>query len=85
MLNEHDLKQALRLVKGGFFNMKEAANWRQCSKAAIHLLIKRKRLRKAELFGQLLLYKREVKKFKKDRPGPRAGPSRRKGKRKNRS
>jgi hypothetical protein len=76
VLEEQDLRRALGLVKKGFFNVKEAAVLRQCSKAAIHLLIKRKRLRKVELFGQLLVYKRELKNFEEYPPGPRPGSSR---------
>ena len=75
MLDDEDLKRALRLVKKGFFNVKEAAALRQCSKSAIHLLIKRKRLRKLELFGQLLVYKQELRSFTENPPGPRPGSS----------
>lgn len=78
MSDAQDLDQALRLVKKGFFNVKEAAVRRRCSKAAIHLLIKRKRLKRVELFGQLLVYKNEIKNFEEYRPGPRPVRNRKK-------
>ncbi len=72
MVDQRELKQALRLVKSGFISMKEAAALRDVTKAAIHVLIKRKRLKRVLLFGQLLLYKVEVQSFQKKTPGPRS-------------
>ncbi len=54
-----------------FVTVSEAAALRGVSRASIHALIKRERLRAVELFGRLLLYRREVEAFEKEKPGPK--------------
>jgi excisionase family DNA binding protein len=54
-----------------FVTVNEAAKLRGVSRAAIHALIKRERLRSFEIFGRVLLYRREVEGFKKEKTGPK--------------
>lgn len=54
-----------------FVTVSEAAKLRGVTRAAIHALIKRGRLRSVDMFGRMLLYRSEVLSFEKDKPGPR--------------
>jgi excisionase family DNA binding protein len=54
-----------------FVTVSEAAELRGVSRASIHALIKRERLRAVEIFGRVLLYRREVEGFEKEKPGPK--------------
>lgn len=54
-----------------FVTVGEAAELRGVSRASIHALIKRGRLRAVEMFGRLLLYRKEVEGFEKEKPGPK--------------
>jgi hypothetical protein len=56
--------------------MSDAAQMRHVTKAAIHVLIKRRRLNRFYLFGQVLLSKKEVESFRKNKPGPRTAGNR---------
>ena len=49
----------------------EAAKLRGVSRAAIHELVQRGRLRSERMFGRVLLYRNEVEAFEKDKPGPK--------------
>ncbi len=49
----------------------EAAELRGVSRAAIHELVQRGRLRCERMFGRVLLYRSEVLLFEKDKPGPK--------------
>jgi excisionase family DNA binding protein len=49
----------------------EAAQLRQVSRAAIHELVQRGRLRSERMFGRVLLYRNEVLLFEKEKPGPK--------------
>ena len=49
----------------------EAAQLRGVSRAAIHELVQRGRLRSEKRFGRVLLYRNEVTEFEKSRPGPK--------------
>lgn len=49
----------------------EAAKLRGVSRAAIHELVQRGRLRAERMFGRVLLYRNEVETFEKEKPGPK--------------
>lgn len=49
----------------------EAARLRGVSRAAMHELVQRGRLRAEKMFGRVLLYRSEVEAFKKEKPGPK--------------
>ena len=49
----------------------EAAQLRGVSRAAIHELVQRGRLRSEKMFGRVLLYRSEVEVFEKSKPGPK--------------
>jgi excisionase family DNA binding protein len=49
----------------------EAAQLRGVSRAAIHELVQRGRLRSEKMFGRVLLYRSEVEAFERDKPGPK--------------
>lgn len=49
----------------------EAAQLRGVSRAAIHELIQRGRLRAEKMFGRVLLNRIEVEAFEKEKPGPK--------------
>jgi len=49
----------------------EAAQLRGVSRAAMHELIQRGRLRAEKMFGRVLLYRSEVEAFEKEKPGPK--------------
>ena len=51
--------------------MTEAAKLRGVSRAAIHELVQRGRLRSEQMFGRVLLYRSEVEAFEKSKPGPK--------------
>ena len=55
-----------------FITVVEAAKLRGVSRAAIHALIQRGRLRSENMLGRVLLYKDEVLSFEKTKPGPKA-------------
>lgn len=55
-----------------FVTVAEAAELRGVSRAAIHELVQRGRLRSERMLGRVLLYKSEVESFEKDRPGPKS-------------
>ncbi|MDT7809818.1 MAG: Helix-turn-helix domain [Acidobacteriota bacterium] len=55
-----------------FVTVVEAAEMRGVSRAAIHELIKRGRLRAERLFGKVLLYRSEVEAFERRKPGPKS-------------
>jgi excisionase family DNA binding protein len=50
----------------------EAATLRGVSRAAIHELVQRGRLRSERMFGRVLLYRSEVESFEKEKPGPKS-------------
>ncbi len=54
-----------------FVTVTEAAKLRGVSRAAIHALIQRGRLRSENVLGRILLYKSEVLAFEKNKPGPK--------------
>lgn len=54
-----------------FVTVTEAANMRGVSRAAIHELVQRGRLRSKRMFGRILLYRSEVESFEKGKPGPK--------------
>ena len=56
---------------GDFVTVTEAAKLRGVSRAAIHALIQRGRLRSENVLGRVLLYKSEVLAFEKNKPGPK--------------
>ncbi len=56
---------------GQFVTVAEAAELRSVSRAAIHDLIQRGRLRSERMLGRVLLYRSEVEAFEKDKPGPK--------------
>lgn len=60
-----------------FVTVTEAAQLRGVSRAAIHELVQRGRLRYERMFGRVLLYKSEVLLFEKDKPGPKTEKSNR--------
>lgn len=49
----------------------EAAQLRSVSRAAIHELVQRGRLRSEKMFGRILLYRNEVETFERNKPGPK--------------
>lgn len=49
----------------------EAAKLRGVSRAAIHELVQRGRLRAERRFGRVLLYRSEIESFEKEKPGPK--------------
>ena len=49
----------------------EAAKLRGVSRAAIHELVQRGRLKSEKMFGRVLLYRSEVEAFERDKPGPK--------------
>lgn len=51
----------------------EAARLRGVSRAAIHELVQRGRLKSEKMFGRILLYRSEVEAFEKEKPGPKRG------------
>lgn len=53
----------------------EAAKLRGVSRAAIHELVQRGRLRSIKMFGRVLLYQSEVESFEKEKPGPKTNAS----------
>jgi excisionase family DNA binding protein len=54
-----------------FLTVAEAAELRGVSRAAIHELVQRGRLRSERMLGRVLLYKSEVVSFEKGKPGPK--------------
>ena len=54
-----------------FVTVTEAASMRGVSRAAMHELVQRGRLRSIRMFGRVLLYRSEVEAFEKDKPGPK--------------
>lgn len=54
-----------------FVTVAEAAELRGVSRAAIHELVQRGRLRSERMLGRVLLYRNEVENFEKDKPGPK--------------
>jgi excisionase family DNA binding protein len=56
---------------GDLITLTEAAQLRGVSRAAIHELIQRGRLRSEKMFGRVLLYRSEVEAFERDKPGPK--------------
>jgi len=62
----------LRKSLDEFLTVAEAAKVRGVSRAAIHELIQRGRLRSETLLGRIVVYKNEIKEFEKDKPGPKA-------------
>ena len=54
-----------------FVTVTEAAELRGVSRAAIHELVQRGRLRSERMLGRVLLYKSEVEAFEKGKPGPK--------------
>lgn len=54
-----------------FVTVAEAADLRGVSRAAIHELVQRGRLRSERMLGRVLLYKSEVESFEKGKPGPK--------------
>ena len=65
---ENKLEQAME----DFVTVSEAAKLRGVTRAAIHALVKRGRLRSVDMFGRVLLYRNEVLSFEKDKPGPKS-------------
>jgi excisionase family DNA binding protein len=59
-------------LKEQFVTVSEAAELRGVSRASIHALIMRDRLKAVEMFGRVLLYRREVEGFEKEKPGPKS-------------
>ncbi|HAF24549.1 MAG TPA: hypothetical protein DCK93_16875 [Blastocatellia bacterium] len=55
-----------------FVTVSEAAELRGVTRAAIHALIGRGRLEAVEVFGRMLLSRREVETFEKDKPGQKS-------------
>lgn len=66
-------KKAKSVVKGinDLITVTEAAQLRGVSRAAIHELIQRSRLKSEKMFGRVLLYRTEVEAFEKEKPGPK--------------
>lgn len=58
-----------------FVTVTEAAQIRGVSRAAIHELVQRGRLRSKKMFGRVLLYRSEVESFEKEKPGPKTADS----------
>lgn len=58
---------------GDLITVTEAAQLRGVSRAAIHELVQRGRLRSERMFGRVLLYRSEVEAFERVRPGPKKG------------
>lgn len=56
---------------GDLITLTEAAQLRGVSRAAIHELVQRGRLRSEKMFGRVLLYRSEVEAFERDKPGPK--------------
>lgn len=56
-----------------FVTVTEAATMRGVSRAAIHELVQRGRLRSVKMFGRVLLYRSEVEAFEKEKPGRKTG------------
>lgn len=54
-----------------FVTVTEAAQLRGVSRAAIHELVQRGRLRSKKVFGRVLLYREEVETFERVKPGPK--------------
>ena len=54
-----------------FVSVTEAATMRGVSRAAIHELVRRGRLRSKRMFGRVLLYRGEVEAFEREKPGPK--------------
>jgi excisionase family DNA binding protein len=54
-----------------FVTVAEAAELRGVSRAAIHELVQRGRLRSERMLGRVLLYRNEIEAFEKDKPGPK--------------
>jgi excisionase family DNA binding protein len=54
-----------------FVTITEAAEIRGVSRASVHELVQRGRLRSVRMFGRVLLYRDEVESFKKAKPGPK--------------
>lgn len=65
-------KKIAKRQLGDFVTVTEAAELRGVSRAAIHALIQRGRLRSENVLGRILLYKSEVIAFEKNKPGPKA-------------
>ncbi len=64
---ESKLEQAIE----SFVTVSEAAKLRGVTRAAIHALIKRERLRSVDMLGRMLLHRNEVEAFQKEKPGPK--------------
>jgi len=58
-----------------FVTISEAAELRGVSRAAIHELVQRGRLRSERMLGRVLLYRSDVESFEKDKPGPKSNDS----------
>lgn len=68
---ENKLEQAME----DFVTVSEAAKLRGVTRAAIHALVNRGRLRSVDMFGRMLLYRGEVLAFEKEKPGPKSQDS----------
>jgi excisionase family DNA binding protein len=60
-----------KTVIGDLITVTEAARLRSVSRAAIHELVQRGRLRSEKMFGRVLLYRSEVEAFERNKPGPK--------------
>ena len=58
-----------------FVTVAEAAELRGVSRAAMHELVRRGRLRSEKMLGRVLLYRSEVETFEKDKPSPKPNHS----------
>lgn len=56
---------------GDFITVTEAAEIRGVSRAAIHELIQRGRLKAEKMLGRVVVSKSDVEAFEKEKPGPR--------------
>ena len=61
------------LSKDDLITQAEAARLRRLSRAAIHALVKRGRLKSRKISGRVMVYRSEVLKFQKSKSGPKLG------------
>lgn len=65
-------KKEIKLINASdYVTVTEAAQLRGVSRAAIHELIQRGRLKSENMFGRVLLYRSEVEAFERGKPGPK--------------
>lgn len=65
-------KREIKLINASdYVTVTEAAQLRGVSRAAIHELIQRGRLKSEKMFGRVLLYRSEVEAFERGKPGPK--------------